>query len=202
MSTLMGQAATDNTNTQPATNETTNQPIADANTNTQTAQTTEGQANQDAPKEIVYTDFKLPEGYEIKPDILGKFTGVAKELKLDQDNAQKLVDIAAEHARMIIDAQAEALMRERENWVESIKTDKDFGGAKFNETIERAQRALKTFGSNELLSLLDSSGLGDNPEVIKLLAKIDKAVGEDRTVDGVSGNNRTGLTAAQLIYGK
>lgn len=203
MSTLMNTAvATDNTSATAAapTTETPPSTAPQEGAAPSEAPKVENIEAPKAPQEITYTDFALPEGFEFKSDILNKFTSAAKELKLDQPSAQKMVDIATEHAKMIIDSQAEQLAKTRESWVESIKTDKDFGGGKFNETIERAQRSLKTYGSNELVDILNSSGLGDNPEVIKLLAKIDKATSDDRIIDG-RPNNNTGKAPAEIIYG-
>jgi len=133
--------------------------------------------------------------------MLDKFTGVAKELGVSQENAQRLMDLAAENSSTVIEQQRAAWDKMRDGWVNEIKSDKDFGGGKFNETIERAKRTLKSYDTEgELGKFLEETGFGDHPGVIRVLARIDKAMSEDRTVDGKPGKPDT-RSAAQVIYG-
>ena len=148
-----------------------------------------------------YTDFKLPENVTVNQDLLGKFNEVAKGLNLPQENAQKLMDLAAEHGTAVVAEQKAQWDTIRDGWVTEIKADKDFGGDKFNETIERAKRALKTNDpENTMKDFLETTGFGDFPPLIRMLANMDKRYGEDKTVDGgpAKPDNRT---AAQRIYG-
>ena len=46
--------------------------------------------------------------------------------------------------------------------------------------VEFAQRAIRTFGNDQLIKYLNESGEGDNPQLIKLFANIGKQLGEDR----------------------
>ena len=148
-----------------------------------------------------YTDFKMPENVTVNQDLLGKFNEVAKGLNLPQENAQKLMDLAAEHGSAILAEQKAQWDTVRDGWVSEIKADKVFGGDKFNETIERAKRALKTNDpENTMKDFLETTGFGDFPPLIRMLANMDKRYGEDKTVDGgpAKPDNRT---AAQRIYG-
>ena len=147
-----------------------------------------------------YEAFKLPKDVELNKDVLNKFTDLAKGLSLSQEDAQKLIDIASENVSGVVKAQSEAWTKTRDQWVTEIKADKDFGGSKFDETVERAQRTLKAYGSEKLLSFLDSTGYGDNPDIIRMLARIDKAVSEDKTVNG--SPNSSNKSAADILYGK
>lgn len=141
-------------------------------------------------------EFKLPEG--IAPDAAEKFSAIAKDLKLPQAEAQKLVDLALARDNAAREAQAAEYNKLRGEWVSEIKTDKDFGGDKFGETIERAKRTLTKFADPTFREFLDQSGYGDNPGLIRMLAKMDKAIGEDMIVDGApAGSTRS---AAEVIY--
>lgn len=90
-------------------------------------------------------------------------------------------------------------LKVREEWVDSLKKDPDFGGEKFKETIGRAKRTATKFGSPELLGFLDDTGYGDNAELLKLFARVDKALGEDITVDG-GPSGLTGKSMAEIMY--
>lgn len=141
-----------------------------------------GSKEEGAPE--TYADFTMPEGMETDEGVLGKFTGVAKELNLTQEQAQKLIDISAENAKALMDKQREVWRETREKWVASIKTDKEFGGSKYAETLAYAKRTIREFGTTELKTFLTDTGYGDNPDLIKFLAKAGKALSDDRLVEG------------------
>lgn len=146
-----------------------------------------------------YESFTLPEGVSLGDEMMGKFGTLGKELNLNQESAQKLVDLAVSHTQGLVKEQTDGWSKIREGWVNEIKSDKDFGGNNFSETVERAKRSLGKYGSPELIKSLESTGYGDNPELIKLLSRIDKVVGEDKTIDGTAIKGEK--SAADTIYG-
>lgn len=125
-------------------------------------------------------DLKMPDGVELDKAAADEFTAIAKELKLDQASAQKVADIGAKMAQR----QAEAHTKLVETWVEQVKSDKEFGGDKLQENLAVAKKALDTFGTPELRDVLNSTGLGNHPEVIRAFYKAGKAISEDRFVQG------------------
>lgn len=150
-----------------------------------------------------YTDFSAPEGVELDPEMVGEFTTVAKELNLSQENAQKLVDFGPKLLQKARDQQNQQWVEIREGWVNDLKADKDFGGEKLNETLNRAKRALSKFGDDSLVKFLmppskGGTGFGDHGGLIKLLAKVDKATSEDSVVDGDPSTKDQ--TAAATLY--
>lgn len=171
----------------------------------QTPKAEEGKKPEDAKPEAAKTEgapekyeFNMPEGVTLAKETLGKFEGLAKELNLSQDKAQKLVDLALDHTKNLVEDQAKQWGEIREGWVNDLKNDKEFGGDKFPETCERAKRTLRTFGSESFFSFLESTGFGDNGELIRMFAKIDKHIGEDKLVDGAYTGPKK--SAADLLY--
>lgn len=140
-------------------------------------------------------DLKMPDGVELDQAAATEFTAIAKELKLDQAAAQKLADIGAKMATR----QAEAHAQLVETWTEQVKTDKDIGGDKLEENLGVARKAIDTFGSPELKALLNSTGLGNHPEVVKLAVKVGKAISEDRMVSGAPKSNTSNDPAKKLF---
>ncbi len=169
-----------------------------AETKVEKVKLTEEEVVEEAPES--YEDYSLPKGTYISEDVLGEFNGLAKELGLSQDKAQKLVDIAAQSMQQ----QQEALMKNWDSittgWAKEIKNDPEFGGDKFEATVTQARRALSKFGSSDLTQLLDDSGYGNNPEIIRLLARVDKAVGEGEFVEGDSAPTTTPKSHAEILY--
>lgn len=147
-------------------------------TSTTTASTTDTKATEPVVPESY--ELKMPEGVQLDSAAAEEFTAIAKELKLDQAAAQKLADIGAKMATR----QAEAHAQLVETWTEQVKTDKEIGGDKLDENLGVARKAIDTFGSPELKALLNSTGLGNHPEVVKLAFKVGKAISEDRFVTG------------------
>lgn len=125
-------------------------------------------------------DLKMPEGVELDKAAAEEFTALAKEMKLDQATAQKVADVGAKMAQRRAEAHATLV----QSWADSAKTDKEFGGDKFAENLAVARKAMDTFGTPELKSLLDSTGLGNNPEVIRAFFRAGRAISEDGFVRG------------------
>lgn len=172
-----------------ATTSTPSNDAGDANKTDSTAATPDSTASTDAgaqdtkPTEPVVPEsyeLQMPEGIELDKASAEEFTAIAKELKLDQATAQKLADVAAKQAQRQVEAHTKLV----ESWVEQVKSDKDIGGDKLEENLGIARKALETFGTPELRDVLNASGLGNHPEVIRAFLKAGKAISEDRFVQG------------------
>jgi hypothetical protein len=162
----------------------------------------EATTNQQSEEETVPEkyEFQRAEQLAVKEHVLEEFQNVAKDMGLSQSKAQALIDLANKNAVAQQQAQQEAWNKQRETWVNELKSDQDFGGQKFDETISRAQRALTNFGSDNLKQLLNDSGLGDNPELVRLLAKVDRATSEKEPVEGGPVVEDSFKSAASILY--
>lgn len=164
---------------------------------TQAAQTEASTADATKTTETVAEveyKFDMPEGVALDEGDLSKFTDIAKELKLPADAAKKLVDIAA--AREV--ARAEAFAKQVEDWGAQVKADPELGKP---EHLATAKKTIDTFGTPELRDLLNSTGMGNHPEVIRMALKIGKAISEDSFVAGRSGGNAPPRDHASILYG-
>lgn len=177
-------------------------------------QTTEGQGTQGQPAEGAKTEggqqqqekqpegapenyeFKAPEGMQFDESVIGAFSEVAKELNLPQDQAQKVLD---KMAPVIAARQIEQIQAASTEWAEAAKTDKEFGGDKLAENLGTAKKALDALATPELRALLEQSGLGNHPEVIRVFYRAGKAISEDRFVGGKQGQQAQ-QTVAQRMY--
>lgn len=130
---------------------------------------------------VEYEAFSLPEGVTVDEEVLGEFKATAKELGLSQEGAQKLVELQGKVALK----QQEAMQNMKTQWAEASKTDKEFGGEALGENLSVAKKALEAFASPDLRTLLNESGLGNHPEVIRHFIRVGKAISEDGHV--VSG---------------
>lgn len=138
-----------------------------------------GKPADEAAAEVVY-DFKMPEGMELDAEIGAELIEFAKEKKLSADEAQKLVDLGTK----MREKEAAAYQIEQTKWVEQIKADPEMGGAQLDANVAVAKQALDAFGTPELKGLLNTTGFGNHPEVVRAFYKIGKAISEDRLVVG------------------
>lgn len=141
-------------------------------------------------------EFKAPEGTEYDPEVLESFSAAAKEAGLTQDAAQKLIEKMAPALSV---RQADQIQAVHKEWQEGSKADKEFGGEHLPENLGVARKALDTFGTPELRKLLDETGLGNHPEVIRLLYRTGKAISEDKFVSGSPGG-KAGVDATNVLY--
>lgn len=142
-------------------------------------------------------DFKLADDQKLDPTIEKSFAEVAKELNLPQDKAQKVLDKMAPALQA---RQAEAIKALTTDWGKQAAADKEFGGEHLGENLSLAKKALDTFGTPELKQLLNESGFGNHPEVIRLFVRAGKAISDDRIV---TGNAANGVEAsAKRLYAK
>lgn len=181
--TTEGQAASQPTEQQAATG-------ADAAGQQQAqGQAAEGQEKkaEEAKPEGAPEKYEFAGAEELDSAVLDQFSEVAKELNLTQDAAQKVLD---KMGPVIAAHQSEQLQAARTEWAETAKADKEFGGEKLQENLAVAKRALDAYGSDELRTLLNESGLGNHPEVIRLLYRAGKATSEDGFVKGGKGVNQ------------
>ena len=139
-------------------------------------------------------EFQMPDGVELDTAAADEFKGIAKEYGLTQEQAQKVADIGAK----MVQRQAEAHMSQVQAWVDAVKTDKEIGGEKLNENLAVARKTIDTFGSPELKEVLNVTGLGNHPEIVKLAYKIGKAISDDGFVRG--GNTSSPKSAAEIMY--
>ncbi len=149
----------------------------------------EAKAPAEAPKAPEAYEFKAPEGRVFDSEVMASYSQVAKELNLSQESAQRLLDAVgpkmAERQMAMIEAT-------RNGWADNSKSDREFGGEKLSENLGVAKKALDAFGTTELRTLLNETGLGNHPELIRFMFRAGKAISEDRMVTGAATQAKAG----------
>ena len=175
--------------------QTTEEKVAQGQQADESTRTEDGQQEKKAEGAPESYEFKSPEGVTFDDAVIGAFTEVAKELDLPQDKAQKVLD---KMAPVIASRQAEQIQVARTEWASAAKIDKEFGGEKLDENLGTAKKALDAFATPELRTLLEETGLGNHPEVIRVFYRAGKAISEDRFVSGQGG--KTNQNDARRLY--
>lgn len=139
-------------------------------------QPSEAAAVDAPPEEYVFT---APEGMEYDAETMGVYAEAAREAGLSQEKADLILGKLAPH---MAEKQAQALAQAREDWAASAKADKEYGGEKLAESLGTAKKALDAFGTPELQTLLNESGLGNHPEIIRFMVRAGRAISQDTFV--------------------
>lgn len=137
-------------------------------------------ARKDEPKPDDKIELTLPEGSHLKQEDVDKIASFAKEHGLSKDVAQKLLERESASLASRDQAALDQLAEQSEAWKQEIIADKDFGGEKAAETAQLAHDVAKRFGSETFVSELERTGLGNHPELVRMLARIGRAMSPDK----------------------
>jgi Ca2+-binding RTX toxin-like protein len=152
-------------------------------------------------------ELKPPEGMELDTDAIAVAEPIFRELNLSNEQANKLVGVYAELgkkatekvATMIAETDAQV----RKDWLNEAKDADDIGKAKWNETLNLSARALDALGypkGSPFRKLLDDSGLGNHPEMIRAFRKIGEAVTEDGVFPRSNSGDPVESNYARIMY--
>lgn len=136
----------------------------------------------------------IPEGMELDQTRMDSFTELAKESGLSQEKASKL----AAYGIQLMQESAEAVQQqfvERVNaWGEQAKTEL---GAEYNNTVQLAATGVEVLERQipELRAMLNETGAGNHPVMVKAMAAIGKLVAEDNGNKLLGGEPQAGNTS-------
>lgn len=148
-------------------------------------------------------DFSLeyPDESKLSDADKERIESYVKDQGLSKEAAQELIKSQSEAIDGFYDSlqsQHESLVKD---WAEQVKTDKELGGENYNRSIELAKRVAHRFGSEKFIEVLDSSGYGNHPELIRMLSRIGSAMGNDEFVR--PGNQaKSERSIEEIFYGK
>ena len=186
-------------------------PAKNADGTPKTAEQIAAEAKAEADKNAAKV---VPEKYEIKfgdkeadPAAVAAFTPVAKELGLTNEQAQKLATFHNEQTTALLaqqtKVQGDAWTALQNQWRGEARADKEYGhlagGKTFDENGALIAKGLATFGTPALNKALIDSGMGNHPEIARLLYRVGKAVSED-TIRTGAGSGGTPIPLANKMF--
>ena len=145
-----------------------------------------------------YKELTLPPQLKACEENLNAFKKLAAELKLPAETAKKLVQWETAAASAGVQNAAEQRAEILQRWTQQTK---EMLGARYEQKLICALDAAQRFGGDELRTLLDVTGLGSHPAVVKAFYQISRQLAEDQSVAG-SARTETDKTFAEALYGK
>ena len=159
-----------------------------------------------AAKTPIEYQLALPKDAVIEAQAVERMTAFAKAHNLSPDAAQKALDHA--NAEVVADRAAQAARNAeafntlaRETWVNEIKADKEFGGDKFDATVLESKRAADKFITAEEKQILNETGWGNHPMLVRFFARVGRMMGEDGLITGNGNAAPEPMRAADRLYG-
>lgn len=122
--------------------------------------------------------YKLPtvEGVELDKAKVEAVSKMMHETGITQTQAERLFGWYAGDMKAALDAHKQSEEVRKTQATEALKGEwKD----KFDAQLDLAKRAFNTFADDKLKEFVSSSGLGDNPDFIRLMNKIGSGMMED-----------------------
>ena len=125
---------------------------------------------------------EAPEG--APEEAIDKFKEVAMEKGILPSQAQSVLDWLSEHGKEQAQAMEQNQKQAREEKIGQLKKE---WGDEFDKNLSAAKAVVREYGDDDIMDHLDKTGLGDDPAVIKLLAK----AGQNLLEDSIAGNRQT-----------
>lgn len=153
---------------------------------------------------VEYTEFKLPEGVQADEKMMSDFKTTAREAGLSQDQAQKLVDLHTDAVKAATDASTQLWYDTQKQWQAEVLKDPEIGGANFEPMKATVAKAIDAVGGEDaekIRQAFNYTGAGNNPDVIRFLYRLGKAIGEGGAVaSGTPTAVEAPKTAAEKLY--
>jgi len=83
--------------------------------------------------------------------------------------------------------------------VKEGKADKEIGGENYDQTVSDAKLALDTLGNEALGIVLEITGVGDNPDFLRMFAKVGRVMRNDG-IDFGSAVSASSKAPGEVMY--
>ena len=152
-------------------------------------------------------ELTAPEGMTLDADLLAEATPIFKEIGLSNEAASKVLPLAQSLITKTQEATVQQFIdqgnQQRKAWLDAAKADPEIGGPQWDATLHTAGRGLDALGYGEgsaLRALLNETGLGNHPEMIKAMAKVGSMVGEDGNFVRADAGAKVELPLEKRLY--
>lgn len=138
------------------------------------------------------------EGYTWDEATAAAVTPMFKELGLSNAQAQKLADYHMEAMQQFQQGQIAQYHKIQAAELEAAKADPEVGGARLQESLGFAAKAMDTYGGQEFRDALAAHGMANNVTMLRFLAKVGRELSGDRFMQGTKPQREE--TAASILY--
>lgn len=154
-----------------------------------------------AAEPLTVEQLKIPEGFEVQPELSGKFLEILNGDQSPLDRANALLALHGETLNAASEASSKAWDDMQTEWKDEVKADPTVGGAKLQPTLNNIGKLINEFGNDELRSVFDTTGAGNNVHMVKFLNTIAEKLTEGNffTASAPSGGSDADATAKRMF---
>jgi len=134
-----------------------------------------------------------PDQYELNGtgEMADNFRNQAHQLGLSQKQASELMNWYSEVQSGVDSSDDEDFAKEQVQWVADLQ--KEWGDSYIKNT-KLAERAFRQFGSEDALEVMNATGLGSHPALVKMFSQIGQFLAEDGQLTGNQQGRIGGIT--------
>jgi hypothetical protein len=120
---------------------------------------------------------------------LDSFTAACKAAKLSKAQAEAMLNWHKQFAGDVQKLQAQQESAQIRQWQDEILKDPEIGGSHWKAAVADSRKALNAFDQDgKLRTLLKSMHADYHPDVVRVIARVGRAMGEDKFI-GSSGES-------------
>ena len=152
------------------------------------------------PMDDVYNALGRPETHEhydmsdYAPETTENFRQLAHEIGLNNDQANALFNAYIDSIAGQEESESEAFDQFEVENTQALQ--KEWGGD-FDKNVELARRAFMNFATPEAVEIMEQTGLGNHPEILKVFSRVGELLQEDSVLPGSSTPILGGMNPAQ-----
>lgn len=158
----------------------------------------QAEVKPEAPKEIAV---KLPEGSLLDAKRIDEIVAEAKAKGISSEEAQANLEREDKAVAAYAEAQKAQLTKQTEAWKAEFMNHPEYGGVHANENAEHAKRFIQKFASPALKEALDTTGLGNFPDLVYMCAQAGKLLANDSFVHA-SAKTTAEKSLSEIFYPK
>ncbi len=142
--------------------------------------------------------FEFSDNTLIDQDLMQDFKNFAAQNNMNVESAKQMAKFYESYVQKQQANQGQKLNAAQTTMEQQCINDAEFGGAKLHDNLRYARAALTKFDNGQLVKILNSSGFGSHPEVIRFMYRVGKALAEKDMVSGLKAQREP--SAAELFY--
>ena len=152
------------------------------------------------PMDDVYNALGRPETHEhydmsdYAPETTENFRQLAHEIGLNNNQANALFNAYIDSIAGQEESESEAFDQFEVENTQALQ--KEWGGD-FDKNVELARRAFMNFATPEAVEIMEQTGLGNHPEILKVFSRVGELLQEDSVLPGSSTPILGGMNPAQ-----
>lgn len=161
------------------------------------------QQQNNVPESYTFSDAE-GNNLDLAPEDAEAFSKVFKDAGLSQEQANKLFNVYMSDIKQLteqIESERTAqTLEQKKSWMNEVKNDSEMGGQNFETTKANIKAVMNQYGSKELSSYLNESGLAYNPHFVRFISRIGASLGNDSNfINGKGSSQQLGESKAERV---